>query len=477
MTGKSSLKVALVHPPLRNVLGAATPDYVDENRGFNPPMGLLYLQAALCRSRHESVFIDANLMGWTHEQAAKEALCLEPDLVALQAMTFTLKDAYMTALAVKKISPDTCVMIGGPHPTIYPEETAALPGVDFAFAGEGEKGLVDFLDRFSDTGARLLAPGVAGKKHGRVVFTPPKGLLKNLDSLAFPARKSSHYRRYFSVLAKHNPFTIMITSRGCPYSCVFCNRMDRKYRSHSARYVLKEIDNIVELGIREIFIHDDIFSLEKDRIKDICKGLIQRKYDLVWEARTRVDLVDQRLLELMSRAGCHRLSFGVESGSTRVLKNMRKGICLEHVKNVFAWCRETGMETLADFMIGNLGETMDDIEMTLELVKKIDPDYAQFSICSPYPETPLYQIGRESGLIKEDVWRKYAANPLAEFDSPVWTENFSKNQLQKITASAYRSFYFRPSFIIRQVKNINSMEKFFIMARAAFGILKNHFSA
>ncbi len=465
-------KLVLVHPPLRNVLGAATPDYVDENRGHTPPMGLLYLKGAVNRSRHESRFLDADLAGLSHEAAAREALSGAPDLVGIQAMTFTMPDACLLAREVKRFSPETPVMIGGPHPTIYPEETAALPYVDYAFAGEGEEGLVAFLDRMDDPEARAAVPGVARRRDGRVSYTPTAGLLADLDRLAFPARRDAPYTRYTSVLAERNPVTIMITSRGCPFSCVFCNRMGRKYRAHGADYVLAELDDILSLGVGEIFIHDDTFSLKRDRVEAICRGMIERGSPLVWEARTRVDCVDRELLALMRKAGCTRLSFGVESGSEKVLAAMRKGIQPGRVVDVFSWCRAEGITTLADFMVGNLEETGEDIEKTFALLKRLDPDFAQFSILSPYPGTPIYQMALDRGVVPGDVWQEFAKDPLAPFESPVWTEHFSREELDKITARAYRRFYFRPRFILRQLRKIHSPATLATMARGALGMLR-----
>jgi len=266
--------------------------------------------------------------------------------------------------------------------------------------------------------------------------------------------------------------TTMITSRGCPFYCVFCNRMGRTYRYHSAKYVLGEIEQILGLGIQEIFIHDDTFTLNRDRVEHICRGIIERQYKIVWEARTRVDCVDQRLLALMRKAGCYRLSFGVESGSERVLKSMKKEIKLEMVEKVFKWCRSEGIVTLADFMFGNLDETAEDIKKTLEFIKRIDPNFAQYSICTPYPDTPLYQLGLKKGFIPRDVWKEFACNPLQDFRTPVWNQYFKEEELKEITASAYKAFYLRPNFILKQLMRINSFDQFKKMAYGAIGMLR-----
>lgn len=466
------VRVVLIHPPLRNIISAAVPGYIDLNRGHTPPMGLLYIQAAVEHSKHESIFLDADLEGWSHEEAARQALSYKPNLVGLQAMTFTLPDAYLVAKAIKRLSPKVKVIIGGPHPTIYPKETVSLEGVDFAFAGEGEFGLIQLLDRLYEPQLWCTVPGLAYKNGGGLYFNPVKEMIKDLDSVPFPARDSSPYTRYTSILAKRNPITIMITSRGCPFDCVFCNRMGRKYRCHSAEYVLREIESILNLGIQEIFIHDDTFTINRGRVEAICQGIIERKYDAIWEARTRVDCVDEDLLALMRRAGCHRLSFGVESGSKKVLKSMRKGVDIDRIRQVFSWCKREGIITLADFMFGNLDEEMEDIQKSLDLMKQIAPDFVQYSICSPYPDTPLYQIGLENGIIPHDIWLEFAQNPLQDFHSPVWTQHFTEEELNKITKDAYKAFYLRSGFIIKQLMRINSFSQLKGMLRGAVGMLR-----
>ena len=174
----------------------------------------------------------------------------------------------------------------------------------------------------------------------------------------------------------------------------------------------------------------------------------------------------------MRKAGCHRLSFGVESGSEKVLKSMRKGINISQVERVFEWCRKSGIVTLADFMFGNLDEDAEDIRKSLELVDRIKPDFVQYSICSPYPDTDLYKLGLEKGLITRDIWLELARNPLMEFRSPVWAQHFTEEELVKITAMAYRKFYMRPSFILKQLRKIHSVEHIKTLVSGAIGMAK-----
>lgn len=470
---KNAVRVVLIQPPLLNLVAAATPDYVDKNRGHNPPLGLLYIQAAIEKSHHESYFLDGNLEGWSHQETARRALSFDPGVIGIQAMTFTLPDVYLLAREIKKLNSDVKIVVGGSHATIYPRETATLEGIDFAFTGEGEARFPAFLDTFHDDLAWTTIPGMAGTINDDIFYSGDFQLSDDLDKFPYPARRSAPYNRYSSVLAVRNPITTMMTSRGCPFNCIFCNRMGRRYRDHSPQYVLGEIEDILKLGIGEIFIHDDMFTLDRQRVRAICEGIIERRYDVVWEARTRVDCVDEEIIALMRKAGCHRLSFGVESGSERVLKSMKKGIKLDQVERAFAWCSKEGIVTLADFMFGNLDEEIEDIKKSLTLAKCINPDFVQYSICSPYPDTPLYKLGLERGIIPRDIWLDFARNPLlSDFHSPVWTQHFSEEELTKLTSAAYKAFYMRPAFIVRQLKRINSFEQLKTILRGAIGMLR-----
>lgn len=465
------VRIVLLNAPSKDVLDAATPDFVHENSGHVPPMGLLYVASAIEKSRHEVIFLDAALEGMSYEQAAIAALEHKPDVVGFQAMTFTLRDNLFVARKIKKRAPRVITIFGGAHPTIYPKETAALDEVDFAFAGEGEVGMVAFLDVFRDAEARSKVPGIAAKREDGITYNCDHEYIHDMDSIPFPARHLAPYKRYSSVLSHHDTVTLMITSRGCPFNCIFCNRMGRQYRYHSAEYVLREFDEIHRLGIREVFIHDDTFSLKRERVEAICNGLIERGYPMIWEARTRVDCVDKELLVLMKRAGCERLSFGVESGSAKVLKAMRKGTDIDQIRKVFAWCRDIGITTLADFMIGNVDEKAEDIAMSVSLMKQLAPDYVQWSILSPYPNTPIYKMALEKGLVTEDVWLRFAEDPFLPFYTPYWTKEFSLDELRRIASRNYRTFYFRPSFIFKQLKKLRTPGQFLSLAKAAIAMI------
>ena len=227
--------------------------------------------------------------------------------------------------------------------------------------------------------------GLVFKDGKKTVFTAPPKLIDNLDKLPFPARRLTPWVKYNSILARKSIVTTMITSRGCPYQCIFCHKpyLGKKYRYHSARYVVEEIEACLNMGIEEIFIHDDIFTLDKKRVIEICRGILRRKLKFGWDVRSRVNNIDMEMLKMMKKAGCERIQYGVESGNQEVLNALRKGITIQQVRNAFKMTKSIGIKTLADFIIGSPKETEKEINDSLSLVADLDPDYVPFNEYAP----------------------------------------------------------------------------------------------
>jgi radical SAM superfamily enzyme YgiQ (UPF0313 family) len=370
------------------------------------------------------------------------------------------------------------VVVGGPHAAIYPVSIIKYENIDYAVSGEAEltfKALLEAIFNKATDEEIAKIPGVAGKWHLR-----QKKLnedievqrIRDANSIPFPDRTLVDFRKYFSLFASKGSFTTLMTSRGCPFNCIFCDRMGRGFRPVSAENVIKEIKACIDLGIKNLFIHDDTFTVDKKRVKDICVEIIKEGLGITWEARSRVDCVDYELLKLMRQAGLSRISFGVESGNERILEGLRKGIKLSRVKEVFAWCRELGITTLADFMIGSPGEGLREINDTLRFVKSIKPNYVQFCITCPYPATPLYKKLLEEGRITRDVWLEFVENPSINFIPPVASEYFNREQLEALVVRAYKKSYFTLPFITKEIKKIRSMELLLSRVRTTLSLLK-----
>ncbi len=451
------MKVLFVSPPTDHMLRSEVPEVLSTERGHNPPLGILYLASSLKAAGYEVGVLDAQAEELDQEGIRRRVRQDKPDLTAITATSFTLIDALQTAESVKEAYPDVPVVLGGPHATIYPRETVELDNVDYAVSGEGEEVLVKLASAV-DSGESPDIPGVAYRSGGETLYGGRAPFIMDLDALPFPDRTLLPYRKYTSLLAKRNPVTTLFSSRGCPYRCMFCDRpqMGKVFRARSAENVVDEIEECVGLGINELLIYDDTFTVDRQRVLDICSEIKMRGLDVGFDVRARVNTVDPGLLAAMRSAGCERIHYGVESGNQEILDFIRKGITLKQVVDAFKWTREEGIDTLAYFMLGHPRDTRDTIEQTIDFAVKLDPMYTHFTITTPFPATDLYRLGLEEGVIESDVWLEYARRPTEDFIPPVWEENLSMEELQRLLKNAYKRFYVRPSYVLTRLLKVRS---------------------
>lgn len=458
-----SLRVLLINPPRFNELIGKNPAIVEKHRGFNPPLGLLQLAGYLEQHTHHRVeVIDAQPRGWDYAQLQRELMAREFDVVGITAMTFTLIDVILTCQAVRLAHPNATIVLGGPHVHLYPDETIARPEVDFLLQGEGEIAFVDFLAKLHRPEQWRTVPGLVFRDaDGRVVNNGIAASTDQLDTLGFPARHKIRLADYTSLLGRSDVITTMFTSRGCPYRCTFCDRpyspVLSGFRFRSAQHVADEIEQCIEMGISEAFIYDDTFTVRRDRVFELCEEIRKRKLDFTWDVRAHVNTVTPELLQAMSAAGCDRIHYGVESGNDRMMKVIKKNHSIEKVENAFKWTREAGMETLAYFIIGQQTETAADIQDSVDLARRLDPNYVHFTIFCPYPGTAIYQEGLDRGIIKQDVWREFSRDPRPDYELPVWEEHFTRQQLREMLVKCYKGFYLRPGYLLRSMTRIRSM--------------------
>ena len=314
------MRILLINPPRNNELLGNNPAIIDDERGHNPPLGLLYLAAYLERfTDHQVEVLDAQVEEADYDTVREEIDRRKPDVAGITAMTFTLIDVLQTARLVKALDPSTQVVVGGPHVHLYPEETLAFPEVDYLVLGEGEVPFAQLLERIGDPKALAQVGGIAFKHDNHMTVTGIRDLEPDLDGLPFPARHLTPYKKYSSVIAKRSPITTMFTSRGCPYKCIFCDRphLGKQFRARSARNIVNEIEDCERLGIREFLIYDDTFTIQRQRVIDICDEIIRRKLEIGWDIRARVNTVDREMLHRLREANCERIHYGVESGTER----------------------------------------------------------------------------------------------------------------------------------------------------------------
>lgn len=469
------MKILLINPPIFNILDPSLPRIFLEKEDPMPPLGLMYLAAYLKKNSHHQVkILDCQVEKINHEQLGEIVKGEKPEIVGITTMTFTLIDVIDAVKAIKKKYPETKIVLGGPHVYIYPEETIKIKEIDYIVMGEGEEPLKELLDNMRDARNLYNIKGIVFKDDNKIVNTGQQELIKDLDQLPFPSRRLTPYKKYTSVLAKQSPVTTMFTSRGCPFKCLFCDRphLGKLFRAHSARYVVDEMEECQKMGIKEIFIYDDTFGVDRQRVLDICGELTRRGIKIDWDIRTRVNTVDEEILKALKNAGCQRIHYGVEAGTQKILDVLRKGITIEMVERAFKLTKKAGIEALAYFMIGSPTETKEDILQTINFMKKINPDYVHITIATPYPATDLYRMGLEQKVLPRDYWREFAENPVSDFKPYFWEKELSKEELFSLLKKAYRSFYFRPSYIFKRILRVKSGKELLIKAKAALNMLK-----
>ncbi|MFH2013614.1 MAG: radical SAM protein [Patescibacteria group bacterium] len=468
------MKILLINPSAENEILSCNPEIIKSERGFDPPLGLLYLAGYIKEhSNYNLQMIDAQVEKLSYSQLKEKIKNINPDIIGITAMTFTLLDVLKTAETAKQACPSTKIVIGGPHVQIYPEETINLKNVDYVILGEGEKTFLKLIQNINQPEKLKNITGLVFKKNGKIINTGKPDYFDNLDEIPFPPREILPYKKYFSLLAKEKVITTMFTSRGCPYQCAFCDRpaMGRIFRSRSAKNVINEIEECLKLGIKEIFIYDDTFTVDKKRVIDLCNEIINKNLKFTWDIRARVNTVDEEMLILLKKAGCERIHYGVEAGTEKILKVLNKGIDLKQVLKVFKLTKKIGIQTFAYFMIGSPEETKNDVIETIKFMKKLNPDFVQITLLTPFPGTRVYQWALEQKVFKNDYWKEFAKNPQTGFKTKYWTKEISNEDLQKLLTIAYKKFYIRPGYIIKRMLNIKSFPELIRKARAGIKVI------
>lgn len=472
------IRILIIFPPSRRAVRAMwTIHNETENSsiGAKPPLGPMYVAAYLKRyTPHEVEILDCQVENSSDEDIENKIRSYQPDLVGVCAWTEYWYDAWKCIQIAKEVDPHIHVSVGGPHIGIYPEVTLEHSGCDSVIVGDGEVPFFWLANGMSNGDIPHNLPGLhikgkGGVKKGEMEFY----IHDDLDSLPPPVRDMLPYKKYTSVIGKNDYVTTMITSRGCPYKCTFCKLGFQKTLSHSAEYVIEEFQRIYDMGIREIQVYDDTFTWSKKRLIDVCKGIVEREIKIDWAIRDRVSSPTAETMEWLAKAGCSRIHFGVESGSDKTLKTVKKNITTAQAIDAFKLAKSFGIETLAYFMIGLPGETIDDMRETMDFSRKLDAGYSQFSVTVPYAGTEIYFEGLRRGIIPYDYWIDYAKRPVPNFTLPYfWEEFLNKEQLLKMRDEATRKFYFRPKYLWRELRKVSSLNELKRKAKMALNVFQ-----
>ena len=435
------------------------------------PLGLATLAAITREKGWKTQIFDPAVLGWTSEKAAEEILSQSPKYVGITATTIAIHNAARLAQELKKAKPGIFTIIGGPHLSSLPEDTLSrFPQFDIGVIGEGDVTIVELLKALQGKRDLRAVEGIIMRDNGGLLQTKPRGLFLDLDNLPLPAWDLlpglAHYYRPAANSFYQLPSSSLITSRGCPGKCVFCDRTvsGDKLRMYSAPYLMKMVKHLYSVyGIRDIIFHDDNFIAFRKRLYDFCEMLKQEKLKLTWSCTARVDMVSPQLLKAMKESGCWQVAYGIESGSQEVLDFLQKGITLKQVKDALRWTREAGIKNRGYFMIGVPTETAQTIRKTIDFLLELELDDFHMSMFSPHPGTEISKSINDYGVVDND-WRKFGGW------HPVFIpQGLTKDELTYYHKLAFRKFYFRPriirQYLISIFKDYKNLLKLFLGAK------------
>jgi anaerobic magnesium-protoporphyrin IX monomethyl ester cyclase len=425
-----------------------------------PPFELLTLATILKQDGHEIVFVDAQAEQLEPDEVSRRITGSKLVICSTSVMTVNSDASYLRDL--KAQHPGLMSAVYGSHPTFQPEATLDK-GIDFAIQREPEyviRDLAAALTRGDMAAARSVRGVVSRDDAGMLIKNQRYPYIEDLD--AVPPLDVSLLPDviYFNPIVRNIPYITVSSSHGCPAKCNYCTAPffhGTKTRFQSAQKVLSDIGYYLSHGIREIYYRDETFTADRQRVIDICNGIVERGYKFTWICNARVDTVDKEMLALMKKAGCHLIKFGAESGNQDVLDAIKKGITLEQTRAAFAACNEVGIDTHAHMMIGSPGETYKSMEDSLNLVLNIKPTTVTFGICTPYPGTPLFRdVMRKDPTIGDGATNAAMDRLHLEGEFNHLYCSVDRKDLRKTLKRFYRRFYLRPGYLVRMIARIRN---------------------
>jgi len=409
------VKVLFVHPHGNNWLG----DQKDISSVFNlmPPLGMMSIAAVLEQNGIDVELIDCYATPYTHEVLVEKILATHPDAVAFSCTTSSFLEGDRIAGLLKERRPEIVIIFGGAHAcTIGPPLLDSFPAIDYLVIGEGERTMLE-LARAGFRNPRDIAGLAFRGDDNRGVLPARRELIDDLDELPFPAyHLLPHFpRRYNLPLFSYPkaPNTSMISSRGCPYRCTYCDRsvFSHGFRFNSPEYIIEHIAMLNRnYGIRHVFFYDDLFTFDRGRVARFCELKRKKGLKVTYNCIARLEHVDAELLNLLKGSGCWQVNFGIESGDPDVLKRHRKVLGLDEVGGKLLMVRKAGMRVKGLFMVGLPGEDRATIQRTIDYALSLPLDEINVTKFTPFPGAPVYATIREQGEFEEDWPRMNCLN-------------------------------------------------------------------
>ncbi|MCE1247798.1 MAG: B12-binding domain-containing radical SAM protein [Firmicutes bacterium] len=432
------------------------------------PLGICYLASMLLKEGIHVELIDGAAERIEQKDIIDRCRKGNFDILGISTTTVSFHRAVELGDLAKKAFGDSIpILVGGPHMSALPQETMKEKCFDIGVLGEAEGTIVELVRTLEQKGDLSRVLGIYYREGDELIFTGPRPLIQDIDTIPFPARHLLNPKLYSSLPTdvKRLPKFSILANRGCPFQCIFCDSavVGKKYRSPSPKYLADEVEHVIkEFGAKEIFFVGTTFTASRKATEDFLDELESRNLKFSWTCSTRVDVVDKPLLERMKRDGCWSIRFGVESGNQEVLNFIKKGITKEQVHRAISLCNEVGIHTKGFFMIGHLVDTHETIVDTINFAKELPLTDVTVQINTPLPNTEQYNLAKDYGTLMEKDYVRFS------FFDPVFVpKGLTEEDLVKYHRRFYREFYWRPEILLRQFGKVLNFNTFFNYIKCA----------
>ncbi len=427
-----------------------------------PPQDLIYLSGIL-----DEVFsvrvIDAIINKRSEEEVLEEIVKSGARALVFTTGTATMKSDLRLMAKIKDKSDITIVASAGILPFIGEDFLQRYDCVDALLLDFTSPNILQFLNQNGQTDEPLQ--GLITRTNGQFLKStemPPRSY-----SVPVPRHDLFDFKKYRIPIARRFPFTVVVTSLGCPHSCGFCTAGAYGYRTRDVDGVIDELRLLTRLGVKEILFQDPTFTINTSRVVEICSKMVENEFDFTWSCNAHIKSFNEDKIKHMKAAGCHTVSLGIESGSDEILEKYSKKITTGEIKSTIRMLNDYKIHVLGYFIIGLPGDNEESIRKTIDLAKELDIDFASFAIATPDVGTPLRREALQRG------WMRPEEDVFDSTDFPVLeTGTLSKEDVWKLRSQAVREFYLRPSYLFKRVRRIRNFRDVQVAASNALSLFR-----
>jgi anaerobic magnesium-protoporphyrin IX monomethyl ester cyclase len=419
-----------------------------------PPLGMLYIATILAKEGFEVSLLDQAAKGLTIAETARWVKKENPDIVGFSTLASSGRTAALTAREIKKENPDAKIVFGNYYATFNTERVLQkYPWVDIIVRGEGEITSLELAKRLKNGESLKNVLGITFREKNKVISTPDRPLIKDVDALPFPERELidvEYHSEVAGAVTAPEKFTTVLSSRGCPFRCRFCGcqRFARGvWRARSAENTVKEISLLASMGYKQFLFVDDSFTINPKRVTEICRQLRREKVDMDWICEGRVDYCSYETMREMVKAGCKNIYFGIESANQRILDYYDKRITPQQSEKAVKTTRKACMDSImASFIVGAPTETREEIENTLNFARKIPIDFPQFNILGVFPGMDIWEEFKAKGVLKEEEYWETGA-----WASEMSPDTLPPEEIKRLIEKHFNAFIMRPKYMLKEI--------------------------